>query len=221
MATETEVKLQTVTVNQVVEAATIERLYIETRTITDEALALQVTDYPSSDNANLLAKRVNVGRKRIDTVRKTILTEPKRFTTAVNAMFKPITGMCEGALLHLDKERSAFARAERVRLAAEQAKAAAEEERRQKISIAKGGNGENIKSVEQPVDMLKMRSTDVKRRIPDRLAIQAAIDKAVEKIKCECPLQIPGVSIYVTWEFDIFDSAAVPDEYRKDSFIDA
>ena len=218
---ETDTQIQTVKVEQMVEASTIERLYIETRTITDDALAMKVIDYPSSDNANLLAKRVNVGRKRIDTVRKTILAEPKRFTTAVNAMFKPIAAMCDSALIHLDRERSLFAQAERAKLAAEEAKAKAEEERRQTISIAKGGSGENIKPVEQPVDTLKIRSTDVKQRIPDRQAIQSAIDEATKKIEVKCPLEILGVSIYAVWKFDIIDSAGVPDEFRKDSFVDA
>lgn len=216
-----DTQIQTVKVEQMVEATTIERLYKETRIITDEALSLEVIDYPSSDQANLLAKRVNVGSKQIDKVRKTILAEPKRFTNAVNAMFKPITAMCNEALAYLDRQRTLFAQAERAKLATEEAKAEAEEERRQKISIAKGGDGSEIKPVEQPVDKLKVRSTDVRRSIPDRQAIQQAIDEAAKDLKIECPLQIPGVSIYVVWKFDIIDSAGVPEEYRKDSFVDA
>ena len=213
MMNETEITIQTVEVKAIVEASTIERLYRETRAITEEALGLMVTDYQSGDQANILAKRINTGMKAVDEVRRKILAEPKKFTDAVNAMFKPIFQMGQNALAHLDEQRSTFAAAERKRLAEEQAKAAAEEARRQKISIAKGGDGTTIKPVERPVDMQKARSTDVKRRIPDRRKIQAAIDGGIR--------DIPGVSIYPVWKFDIIDAAGVPDEYRKDSFIDA
>ena len=216
-----DTQIQTVKVSQIIEASTIERLYLDTRAITDEALAIKVNDYPSSDQANLMAKRVNVGSKRIDTVRKTVLAEPKRFTDTVNAMFKPIAGMCNEALAHLKRERTLFNQAERDKLAEEEAKAAKKAETAQKISIAKGGDGSYIKPVEQPVDMLKVRSTDTRRRIPDRQAIQSAIDEVTKKVKIKCPLEIPGVSIYVVWKFDIIDSAGVPDEFKKDSFVDA
>lgn len=218
---ETETAIQTVEVSQVVQAATIERVYREAKIVTDEALALKVKDYKTSDQANLLAKRVNAGRKAVDAVRKQVLAEPKRFTDTVNAMFKPILSMCTDALTHLDTERDTFARTEDAELKAAQAEAAKKEATRQKISIAKGGDGSNIKPVAQPVDMQKVRSTDVKRRIPDREAIQKAIDEATKKIKVSCPLDIPGVSIYSVWKFDIIDAAGVPDEYRKNSFVDA
>lgn len=215
-----ETAIQTIKVSQVVQASDIEKVYKEAKIVTDEAIALTVKDYPSSDQATLLAKRVNVGRKAVDAIRKKTLAEPKQFTDTINAMFKPILKMCDEAMAHLNSQRDAFARAEDAKLRAEQAKAAAETARRQKISLAKGGNGERVKPVEQPTDTYKHRSTDTIRRIPDRERIQRVIDKSTEKMKISCPLEIPGLLIYPVWKFDIIDAAAVPDEYRKNSFID-
>lgn len=205
---------------QIVEPSTIEKLTLKTKLITDEAHALKVTDYKSSDKANLLAGRINKGKKLLDECRKTTTAESRAFVTTINNLFKPITGMCDVALTHLDTERSAFRRAENKRLAEEQAKAAAEEARRQKISMAKGGDGNNIKPVEQPVNKLEARSTDAVRRLPDRDKIQQAINDAAEKLKIKFPLEIAGIEIYAEWKFNIYDPQGLPDEWKKDSFVD-
>ena len=47
------------------------------------------------------------------------------------------------------------------------------------------------------------------RTIPDRDAIQKSVNAGERSI--------PGVRIYPVWTFEIYDSAAVPAEYRKDS----
>lgn len=215
-----ETAIQTIKISQIVQVSDIEKIYKEAKIVADKAMALAVRDYPSSDQATLLAKRVTAGRKAVDELRKKILAESKQFTDTVNAMFKPILEMCNEAKTHLNNQRDAFARAEDAKLKAEQAKADAEVARRQKISLAKGGNGESVKPVEQPTDTYKHRSTDTVRRIPDRELIQRAIDKSTEKMKISCLLEIPGLLIYPVWKFDIIDPAAVPDEYRKNSFVD-
>ncbi len=213
--------IQKVEVSQIVEPDTILRIYKDAEAITNEALAFKVTDYQTSDQANILAKRINTGMKAWDALRKKILEPTKAFTRRINELFKVVTDMGTPALEHLDRERDNFRRKEAAKQAEEEAKAHAEEARRQKISVAKGGDGSSIKPVEKPVDQLKARSTDTVRRIPDRAAIQTAIDKATKDMKIECPLQIAGVRIYAEWKFEIYDNGALPEQYKKNSYIDA
>jgi hypothetical protein len=205
---------------QIVEPNVIQKLYKQAETLTTEAKALKVTDYKSSDEANLLASRINRGKKKIDEARKHINADSQTFIKTINNLVKPITQMCDDALNYLDKQRSAFRITEQKKLAEEKAKQAAEEARRQKISMARGGDGSNIKPVEQPVDKLAHRSTDAVRRIPDREKIQTAINEAVKRAEVKFPLQIPGIEIFAEWKFKIYDSQGVPDEWKKDSFVD-
>lgn len=213
--------IQKVEVSQIVEPDTILRIYKDAEAITQEALAFKVTDFQSSDQANILAKRINTGLKAWDGLRKKILKPTAVFTKKINELFKVVMNMGKPALEHLDRERNNFRRAEAAKQAEAELKAAQEEARRQKISIAKGGDGSSIKPIEKPVDQLRTRSTDTVRRIPDRVAIQAAIDEATKDLKIKCPLQITGVRIYIEWKFDLYDNGALPEKYKKNSYIDA
>ncbi|MDD5501944.1 MAG: hypothetical protein PHH26_00585 [Candidatus Thermoplasmatota archaeon] len=215
-----ETAIRPVQVTAIAEASAIERVYKEAEIVCEELTALKIVDFNSSDHANILIGRVKAGRKAVDELRKKILDEPKRFTDTVNAMFKPILAMCDDVITAKNRERDAFRDAEAAKIRAAEEKAAREAIRRQNISVSKGGDGSSIKPVEKPVDMLKVRSTDTVRRIPDKDKIQAAVDKAVEKIKVECPLNIPGVLVSLEWNIQIVDATLVPDEYRKNSYVD-
>ncbi len=201
------------------DASAIERVYELAKAACDEITALEIVDYSSSDNANILIAKVKTGRKAVDELRKKILAEPKRFTDTVNSMFKPILDMCDTAVAAANKKRDAFREVELARQRADEEKAAKEAARRQKISISHGGDGSNIKPVAQPVNQLKERSTDVVRRIPDKEKMQSAIDEATKKIQIHCPLNIPGVLITCQWVFQITDASLVPDEYKKNSYV--
>ena len=177
------------------------------RTARDEALALVVTDEEGFRDAKELAESINTTRIAIERFRKQIVADPNKFVKKVNAVLRPAEQMCQEGKSHLDQQRAAW-------IATTEAKAKAEALRRQKISIAKGGDGTAIQPVVQPV------APGVKRNIPDREAIQKAIDEATKDIEVKCPLEIPGVSIFAVWQFEIYDSGAVPEQYRKLSFVD-
>lgn len=108
------------------------------------------------------------------------------------------------------EERRRQEEAEAAQLAADE-KARKETERNRNISLGKGGTGE-VKIVEpekinQPISIIAMTNPIRTKRIPDKDAIQLAVDKGLR--------EIPGVKIKQIWVFDITEAKKVPDEYRK------
>jgi len=91
------------------------------------------------------------------------------------------------------------------------AEARAEEERRRKISLTKGGTGEVkpvvAEKIEQPISMAGLRSTTKVKSIVDKDKIDEAVEGGVR--------EIPGVRIYQIWMFEVTDHTKVPEEYRK------
>lgn len=142
-----------------------------------------------------------------------------RIIREVEALLRPLVDSNKTLdNLCLERDREIKRKEEQARREAEarqreaEEKARREEERRRKISIAQGGDG-NHKPVEveapiTPVSQIGMRSTVRTRSIPDRDAIQAAVDNGVR--------EIPGVRIFAVWQHEITDYKEVPKEYRKD-----
>ena len=109
------------------------------------------------------------------------------------------------------KQEEARRKAEEEKWAIEEA-ARKEEERRRNISLAKGGNGDVAPVVPeipiQPYEQIGMRSTTRTKSIVDNCAIQQAVQH--DGIR-----EIPGVSIYQVWTFEVLDAKKVPKEYRR------
>lgn len=142
----------------------------------------------------------------------------KRLIREVGDLLRPLVDanttldnlVMERATKIREAEEEARRKAEEEQRVAEEV-ARKEEERRRNISLAQGGDG-TFKPVEvekpiQPVSQIGMRSTTRTKSIPDRDAIRAAVDSGTR--------EIPGVRIFQVWEFDVVDSKAVPDVYRK------
>lgn len=95
---------------------------------------------------------------------------------------------------------------------AAEAKARAEEERREKISLAQGGDGNHrpveVEPVTHPISVAGMRSTTRLRSIPDQEKIGQAVEDGIR--------DIPGVNIYQVWQFSVVEAKLVPKEYRRD-----
>ncbi len=179
-----------------------------------------------SDLANVILKKMNAGLKAMEKTRKFFVKPLNDQVKAINAKFKEVTEPVEEAKQRLSgsllawraeeqrKLREAQAKAEQQQREAE-AKAKAEEERRKNISLAKGGTGENVKSVEveevaKPKDNLALRDTTTTRKnlifaitdvtqIPrrylfvDTTMIRKAM-RAADKLESGMPnLDIPGV----------------------------
>ena len=143
----------------------------------------------------------------------------KAFIREVDSLLRPLTES-NSVLdrLLLERAREIKRKEEQARREAEakareaEAKAYREEERRRKISIAQGGNGDHkpvlIDKPVMPVSQIGMRSTTKTRSVVDREAIRLAVSNGVR--------EIPGVNIFQVWQFEIIDSGAVPKEYRMD-----
>jgi len=143
----------------------------------------------------------------------------KRLMDEVKSLLKPLVdandklnkmGMDRLAELRVAQAKAEAEAAEAQRLADK--KAFDEEQRRIKISKSQGGTGENIKpvvaeKVAQPVNTLQFTNTVKVRSIVSRDKIQAAIDEGIRTIQ--------GVKIFKVWQFEVTDSKAVPEEYRK------
>lgn len=142
----------------------------------------------------------------------------KRLMDEVKTMLRPLvesSGRLDGMLL--DRERKIEEAKEKARREAEEAQRAADEaarkeqERRENISIAKGGNGEVKPVIPEkviaPVEQIGMRSTTRKRSIPDLEAIQKAVDEGER--------DIAGVRIFPVWKFEVEEAKKVPEKYRR------
>lgn len=210
-----KVEIVPLKVTQTVLVGEVSKLYKAVKLVCDEAFALKVTNLDTSDRANLIAPKVKKGRKAIDELRKNILKDPKEFTNTVNKMFKPMLEVCDGAIRHLNAERDTFDAEQRRKQAEAEAEVRKEELRRQKISAAKGGTGENIKEVERPA---QPQTADKVSRIPDLDRIQEVINTAAKKLTIPEPITIAGVSIWAEFNFKVTDPQALPDEYKKNSY---
>lgn len=175
------------------------------------------TDETAADAENA----VQQGRKAIKVVNEVRLqyTRPidagkKRLMDEVANLLSPLTDATtklDGMVMQRAREikmaeEKAKREAEAAQRAAEEA-ARKEQERREKISLSRGGTGEVAPVVPevpiQPVEQIGMRSTTRTRSIPNNDVIQQAIDEGVRKI--------PGVHIYCVWKFTVEDSKLVPD----------
>lgn len=184
------------------------------------ALVHETKNYEQDAQATVHATQLKNSIKAIEENRKQANKEPQEFINANNSQCKPFLAKLGEALDYINAGRRAFQRSEDKKKEEEEAKARTEAERRQKISIAQGGDGSNIKPIEQPIDNYKLKSTSKGRRIPDYEAIQRVIDKSAEKMNIPRPCEIAGVEIYPVWKFTIIDSAAVPDDLKKTSYVD-
>jgi len=198
--------IQTISVNQTVPKSVFSEILKKTKPVADKILSLSPSypDYEGLNKLDRLSKDLNSLRKQNEKIRKKCNAEPQKFIRTVNAVFKAINNEVDMAKRHSVEVRRAFKEAERK-----------EELRRQKISVARGGSGDNIKEV----DTTKNHTTS--RKIPDHQKIRSAIDEAAKKLDIGFPLEIAGVEIYPVWKFEIYDSGKIPDEFKKDSFIDA
>lgn len=107
------------------------------------------------------------------------------------------------------KQRAEREYAEKQRKAAEEARK--EQERREKISLAKGGDGDVDpvlpEAVDPPVEAIAVFTGPAIKLIVDKDKIRQAIDTGTREIL--------GVKIYQVWEFEITEAKLVPNEYRK------
>ena len=148
----------------------------------------------------------------IDEGKKRIMQEFEFATSRLVAQTEKLKQMGLKRAADIRKaEAKALAEAEAEQKAADE-KAAKELERRQNISKAQGGTGENVKPVVAekiniPISTAGLRTTTRTRQIVDNDAIRAAIADGVRNIE--------GVNIYPVWEFKITDPKTVPDEYKK------
>ena len=197
----------TLEIHKLVKPEQILRLIESARTVRNEALELLVTDEESFQDAKECAEKIKKMRTQIEWFRKQIVADPNKFIKKVNAVLRPAEQMCQEGKSHLDQQRAAW-------IAKTEAKAKAEDLRRQKISIAKGGDGSAIQPVIKPI------APGIKRSIPDIDALKRLGWKTIESISITWP-DVPGVSFSVKdIGLDIYDSNAVPDKYRKLSFVD-
>lgn len=176
---------------------------------------------------------LRVGNSVVEEARKTVkaireirlqytrpLDEAKKFI--MNTQEEPLCckvseplGVLDAMVMERDAEIKA-AKAEAKREAEEKQRAIDEaarkrEEHNRNISLGKGGTGDVKPVVPEkiiaPVEQIGMRSTVRTRTIPDKDAIQKAIDNGVR--------EIPGVKIFQVWIFEVEESKKVPREYRK------
>lgn len=177
-------------------------------------------------NAASAESAVQQARKAIKVVNeiRMLYTRPiddgkKRLMDEVKNMLKPLTEPCQKLDgMVLDRARKINEAQRRVRIEAEEAQRAAveaarkEQERRENISLGKGGTGEVVpvepEKIITPVSQIGMRSTTRLRSIPDLESIQKAVDEGIR--------EIVGVRIYPVWKFDVEDAKLVPKEYRRE-----
>jgi hypothetical protein len=117
----------------------------------------------------------------------------------------------------MEKAIADRAKAERIRREAEAKKQAAidaarkKQERNEKISLAKGGNGVVVpvepEPVAAPVVLTEMRQTVRMKSIVDKDKLEGAVEAGARKI--------PGCHIWCEWRVKVIDAKAVPDEYRR------
>lgn len=220
--TENAIELVPVEIKQIIPADYFLELQEKAQLVAAEALKVKIKDYPDLDIADTMAKKINAAIKLTTNYCKDKLKPVKDDIKKVEQNKRVVLGPLDNAMEHLDNERSQFRAQKQEEQKQKQKAARREQERRQKISIAQAGTGEHIKPVSPPVDELALKSSTNVRRIPDREKIRSAIEKALQpklsKIRIE--FDIPGVRVWVEPKFDIFDSAAIPDSFRRDSFID-
>lgn len=189
---------------------------------TNRAIELGVKTDDTATNAESAVQQARKAIKVVNEVRlqytRPIDEGKKRLIAEVKNLLEPLDTSCikldamvmQRAREIREAEEKAQREAEAAQREAEEA-ARKEQERRENISIAKGGNGEVAPVVPEkivtPVSQIGMRSTTRTMSIVDRDKIQAAIDEGIR--------DIAGVKIFPVWQFTIEDSKLVPKEYRK------
>lgn len=189
---------------------------------TNRAIEFGVTTDSGAASAETTVQQARKAIKVVNEVRmqytRPIDDGKKRLMDELKNMLQPLSDSCQKLdVMVLDRARKIEVAKEKAQREAEEAQRAADEaarkeqERREKISIGKGGNGEVAPVVSEkiiaPVSQIGMRSTTRTRSIPDLEAIQKAVDEGVR--------EITGVKIYPVWKFDVEDAKAIPKEYRR------
>jgi len=149
---------------------------------------------------------------------------------AADAAFKKFKDYVEDTIAKVDEAVAGWRTKEAARIAKENAaemariaKEAAKVEEKLDKSI-KGTRGEERTFLQQQqsaavaavVDSAEIKEQDKTvggmtfKKIPDRDKIQAAIDKADGKI------EIAGIKVIKLWDFEIVDTKAIPDEFKKE-----
>lgn len=178
-----------------------------------QAADLEVKTANDSDMAVLVLKRLNIGIKAIEEKRKAFVQPLNDHVKDINAFFKEIRQPLEDEKSALNKRNMAY-RAEQQRLHLEEvAKAEAEQRRREKISLAKGGDGIAKTPVAEIVPVHQLRDTTQVRKVwkaevidfkalPDEYKIvntvmlNEAIRRADRNDKNEPQIQINGVRVF-------------------------
>lgn len=148
----------------------------------------------------------------IDQGKKNLMDEVERMLAPLKDGNNRLNTMCIKRAQEIQAEADRIAAENERRIKEAEEAARKREEHNRNISLGKGGDG-NVAPVQpEPVapvvSTAGMRSTTRMRSIvaPDK--IQAAMDEGVR--------EIPGVSFFQVWQFEVTDSKAVPKKYRRD-----